>query len=97
MRGNTIMYKVLRPNYFEKFRCIGGDCEETCCAGWKIDIDRKTYKTYMKCKDVKMRKILERNIKRNRKSKSDHNYASFKLIDGKCVFLNKENLCDIYI
>lgn len=91
------MYKVLRPNYFEKFRCIGGDCEETCCAGWKIDIDRKTYKTYMKCKDVKMRKILERNIKRNRKSKSDHNYASFKLIDGKCVFLNKENLCDIYI
>ena len=97
MRGNTIMYKVLRPNYFEKFRCIGGDCEETCCAGWKIDIDRKTYKTYMKCKDVKMRKILERSIKRNRKSKSDHNYASFKLIDGKCTFLNEDNLCDIYI
>lgn len=97
MRGNTIMYKVLRPNYFEKFRCIGGDCEETCCAGWKIDIDRKTYKTYMKCKDTKMRKILERSIKRNRKSKSDHNYASFKLIDGKCTFLNEDNLCDIYI
>lgn len=97
MRGNYIMYKVLRPNYFEKFRCVGGDCEETCCGGWKIDIDRKTYKMYMKCKDVKMRKILENNVIRNRKSKSDHNYASFKLTNGKCIFLNEDNLCDIYI
>ena len=27
------------PDYYEKFSCIAGACEDTCCAGWEIDID----------------------------------------------------------
>ena len=22
------------PHYYKKFACIGGDCPDTCCAGW---------------------------------------------------------------
>lgn len=91
------MYKILRPNYFEKFKCVGGSCEDTCCKGWKINIDRKTYKKYMKCKNIGMRKKLEKNISRNRNAKSDYDYASFKSINKDCPFLNDDNLCDIYI
>ena len=26
------------PHYYKKFACIGGDCPDTCCAGWQIMI-----------------------------------------------------------
>ena len=27
------------PKYMEKFKCIGSECTDTCCAGWDINID----------------------------------------------------------
>ena len=39
---------ILRyPEYYEKFSCIAGRCEDTCCAGWEIDIDDASYEYYM--------------------------------------------------
>ena len=39
---------ILRyPKYYENFSCIAGQCEDTCCAGWEIDIDDKSYAYYM--------------------------------------------------
>ena len=32
------------PHYYKKFACIGGDCPDTCCAGWQIMIDPFTEK-----------------------------------------------------
>jgi len=37
---------VLLPRYVSRFRCIGGECEDTCCSGWDINIDKKTYAAY---------------------------------------------------
>lgn len=37
---------ALMPRYTERFRCLGPDCEDTCCAGWPVHIDKKTYKAY---------------------------------------------------
>ena len=34
---------VRYPDYYEKFACIAGACEDTCCAGWEIDLDEETY------------------------------------------------------
>lgn len=34
---------VTMPRYMARFRCIGGDCEASCCtAGWSIAVDDKT-------------------------------------------------------
>jgi lysine-N-methylase len=35
--------------YLETFRCIGSDCEDTCCQGWNVPIDRITYE---KCQNL---------------------------------------------
>ena len=24
------------PDYYRQFTCIGGECPDTCCAGWEI-------------------------------------------------------------
>ena len=38
------------PSYLKNFKCIGGACEDTCCAGWSIEVDEGTYKKYKKVK-----------------------------------------------
>ena len=32
------------PDYMTNFKCIGKDCIDSCCSGWRIDIDKETYK-----------------------------------------------------
>lgn len=39
---------ILKPNFYNEFHCIGGECPLTCCGGWLVTIDEKTYKTYRK-------------------------------------------------
>ena len=36
------------PHYYKEFRCIAGDCGDTCCAGWQIMIDDKSLEKYRK-------------------------------------------------
>ena len=38
--------KDLKPNYYDKFICIGHKCPDTCCQGWSIDVDQKSHKKY---------------------------------------------------
>ncbi|MGL5869666.1 flagellin lysine-N-methylase, partial [Clostridium chrysemydis] len=77
------------PDYFNEFSCIGGACEDTCCAGWEIVIDDKTFNKY---KNVKgdFKKILDENI-----IKSDEDNM-FRLKEENCFFLNNEKMCEIY-
>ncbi|HIG18403.1 MAG TPA: aminotransferase class III-fold pyridoxal phosphate-dependent enzyme, partial [Candidatus Handelsmanbacteria bacterium] len=30
--------------YLTRFSCIGSECEDDCCHGWRVDIDEATYK-----------------------------------------------------
>lgn len=39
------------PDYYRRFICTGGDCEDTCCAGWQIGIDKKSYGKYKKYRE----------------------------------------------
>lgn len=39
---------ALMPRFAERFRCIGASCEDTCCSGWIVQVDKKTYKAYRK-------------------------------------------------
>ena len=59
--------KILKPFYYDNFKCIGGECIDNCCVNnWKIDIDEKTYKKYKKLKGEWGKKINS-NISRIRK------------------------------
>ena len=31
--------KITVPDYYKDFKCIAGACEDTCCAGWQVDVD----------------------------------------------------------
>lgn len=75
------------PHYYCKFQCTAGDCPDTCCAGWKIVIDKKTLKKY---------KNMEGPFGNRVRNSIDWEEETFLQYDRRCAFLNEENLCDIY-
>ena len=81
------LVKYIIPDYYKDFSCVGGDCPDTCCAGWQIVIDEKSKKGYRR----------EKGIFGNRlKNEIDWKEGIFLQYEGRCAFLNDENLCDIY-
>ena len=78
------------PAYYKEFQCIAGKCKDNCCIGWDIMIDEQSYDRYRKVK-TPFKKRLDEGICHEKQ-------PQFYLDDHKrCVFLNQDNLCDIYI
>jgi len=90
--------KIISPSYTAGFQCIGGACDDSCCIGWDIDIDKITYRKYFRTKDVKMKKEFVKQVYRNEYSESDEvDYGRVHINESKwCPFLDKHKLCRIY-
>ena len=75
------------PYYYKEFKCIAGACKDSCCVGWEIDIDEDTFSYYQE---------VEGDFgDRLRSSMAAGEENTFVLKNGRCPFLNQENLCDI--
>ncbi len=89
--------KILMPEYLLNFSCIGSECEDTCCRGWTVVLDKKTYKKYKNNEHTKLKGLLVNSIVRNRKSITDHYYGAIKLDEqGNCPMLDENILCKIH-
>ena len=90
------MMKVLKPFYYDNFKCIGGECIDNCCENnWRIDIDEKTYKKYKKLKGEWGKKI-NNNISRKRSNPNYLQYGKINLKNNKCSLLSEDGLCTIH-
>ena len=89
----------LAPQYMKNFQCIGTACEDSCCVGWRVDIDHETWSKYRKTRHEELAPLLAKKITRNRSAtKSEANYAKVKLEQGgACPFLSAEMLCRIQL
>ena len=85
--------KIRYPNYYKKFRCIAGDCRDTCCAGWEIAVDPVSEKRYREEQKrlKKMNPVFAEKLKRYIKK----GYIISE--DVTCPFLNGEGLCEMYL
>ena len=92
----TRIVKALVPLYAERFSCIGSNCEDTCCAGWRVTIDKKTFINYKQSKNPHLTERFENNLRRIRSQASDSNYARMDLDPetGNCPMI-EEHLCSI--
>lgn len=73
-----------KPDYYDQFHCIAGDCDFTCCREWDIAVDRKTENRW---------KTLKIDTSRLRTTE-DGRVIRLK-DDGFCPFLTKDGLCSI--
>lgn len=88
---------VLQPEYMKKFHCIGPECEDSCCIGWMVELDKSTYLRYKKVQDNELKPIFEKMVNRKHNKKSNDSYGKIKMEQGeRCPFLDSKNLCRIH-
>ena len=85
---------IVKPTYYKDFKCIAGECPDSCCQGWEVDADDESlefYKTLDPLLEIKQR--IDRVL-----DKDEFDNTIFTLAPKKrCPFLNDENLCDMHI
>ena len=82
--------KTYAPDYYNEFKCIADKCKNSCCIGWEIDVDDKTYKKYMS-----LNSPIGEKLRNNITNTEPH---SFKLRENeKCPFLNENGFCELIL
>ena len=91
---------ILAPAYLHEFKCLGGDCEDTCCQNWDIRLDEKHYNLLATAfSDDASHKITFKNHVKtfDKQEASERNFAYIKVNEsGFCPFLNQHGLCHIH-
>lgn len=85
--------------YFGQFRCIGGDCEEHCCSGWQIPIDRPAYLRYQTIPEADLRERLRGKMTLLPDGKrTESQYATLSAdATGACPMMDANTrLCDLH-
>jgi len=86
--------KWLQPRSYHSFRCLGAECEDTCCTGWNVHVDKLTYQAYQRCEDPELAPRLRELVTLCADPTSDGTYARITLSVNTCPFL-AEGLCSI--
>lgn len=91
-KAKILFMKIRTPYYYKDFKCIAGDCTDTCCAGWDVDVDEKSYRYYKSVKGEFGKRLKSVMVPEKEGG------CTFTLTEDKrCPFLNDKNLCDLYI
>lgn len=81
--------EYVQPVFYDKFKCIGGSCEDSCCIGWEVEVDDDTYDYYKNINGE-----FGDRLKNNMADGEEKSFVIRK--NGRCPFLDDNNLCDIY-
>lgn len=83
--------KIRYPYYYKQFRCTAGECTDSCCMHWEIDIDEASaekYEGWPGSFGDRIRNSMYR----------DDSGSHFRMDEKeRCVFLNDKGLCDMIL
>lgn len=82
--------ELIKPKFFDSFKCIADRCPDTCCAGWDVEIDDRSAEKY-KEENGKLKKYFDKHLT------TDEDGYIFSLTDGRCPLLDGSNLCRIQL
>ncbi len=86
-----------QPRYAEKFRCLGPECEDSCCKAWDLRLDRATYERYQL---IPVESLLGRKVQSSvemlPEPREERAYGRILLNENlECPFLTEEKWCGI--
>ena len=81
-----IDYKFITLPYLKNFKCSADKCLSTCCYGWKVRVDDKTYNTYKNLCNSFGDYITEHISETSKNIYMNKDY---------CPFLDNEQMCKI--
>lgn len=81
--------QIRKPAYFDSFRCIAGQCPDSCCKEWEVEIDDRTaayYRSLPGALGDRLRAVL----------KDDPEWGTVMTIEnGRCPMWRNDGLCCI--
>lgn len=77
---------IISRRFVTEFRCAAGDCADTCCSGWPINVDKHTAKKYSRKHDLRNAMTDSPN---GRVVCRDGNGTCVKFEDGLCGIQKK--------
>ena len=92
------MQTYLMPACISNFHCIAGACDDNCCHGWSVYIDKNTYQKYQDNKSKDLGDELRKKTVRIDDETTDRQYAKYVMnVNGDCPFFNEQGLCRIQL
>lgn len=93
--------ECITTKYMSNFQCLMGDCPNTCCKGWRVQVAKPEYKKLKKrySKSKETREIFRTFINRNKDPETkDLMYAELAMSgkDNHCTFFNSDGACQIH-
>lgn len=84
------------PKYMSSFQCVGGACEETCCADFHVDIDQQTFERYAAVEEPAALAGMLKTLVRRVQTPTPGLHARIAMTaSGECPFLDAHRLCSI--
>lgn len=84
------------PTFAGRFRCVGSECEDTCCGDWDIPLDKITYLKYRQFPAEKLGTLASHFVIACEGEPHDSWYGSIRhKQDGTCPFFGADRLCAI--
>ncbi|MDR3774721.1 MAG: flagellin lysine-N-methylase [Terracidiphilus sp.] len=92
--------RLIRPDYSTAFRCIGPACEDTCCAGWRVDLDRASFERLHTIPEGPLKTLVEASVVRGSTPNAPLSPSAFAQIrmtaSGRCPIQSEDGLCRIH-
>jgi lysine-N-methylase len=88
-------FPIRQPSYFARFQCLAADCEDTCCGGWSVPVDRPTYERYLASSDESLRQTASEFMTRTAPGAREGYFAIIQMKDGRCPLLHNQ-LCSLH-
>ena len=92
--------ELIHPTYTESFRCIGPACEDNCCKGWTIPVDRAANDKFRILPPSPLRTLIDASIVLTPQSDDGSEPATFATIrmtaSNVCPLLSEDNQCRIH-
>lgn len=84
--------RVTKPDFYDDFKCIAGDCQLTCCQQWHIGMDDATYDKWKK--NLAPSPLEPKKLSQYTRLEDDQRVIDFGK-DKVCPFLDGQGLCNL--
>ena len=88
--------RLMRPEYSAQFRCIGPECEDTCCIGWTVPVDEPAWQKYKSLPAGPLRTQLDACLELTPDNPNPAHFAIIRMSPShQCPMLLESRLCRI--
>lgn len=80
--------EVTKPDYFDRFRCLAGECPDSCCKDWQVQVDEASARRYRALTGA-----LGEELRKALRQEDGETYLTVQ--DGRCPMWRRDGLCRI--